>query len=276
MCERTMPFSAINPARMSEAVTRQVETLILRGVLKPGDRLPPERELAERMEVSRPTLREALGELEDRGLIETTPGGGTHVSEALDTAFSAPLIELFATHDDALFDYIALRRDLEGLAAERAAEHATQADLAVIDQVFRALEAAARVDARRAAAIDAEFHMALVEASHNVITLHVMRALYDLLVRGVFYNRDAVYGLPDGSAVLLGQHREIRDAVLARDGARARAAVEAHLDYVAEALRQADRRRSREEIARLRQRQETLRNAKPKRRKGISDAPATG
>ena len=237
-------------------------------MLRPGDRLPSERELSETMEVSRPTLREALADLEARGLIVTRPGGGTVIAEMLGSAFAAPLIELFATHDTALFDYIAFRRDMEGLAAEHAATNATDADRVVIDNAFRRMEeAAAKRNPDQEAALDAEFHMTIVEAAHNVVMLHMLRSLYDLLVRGVFYNRNVIYSLPERRSKLLDQHRAIRDAVVGRDAAAARAAVEVHMDFIAEALRDANRMRSREQVAALRQRHEELRARKPRSRK---------
>lgn len=255
-----MPFRKIVAEKISSAVVRQVEELILQGVLRPGDRLPAERELAERLEVSRPTLREALADLEARGLVVTRPGGGTFVADILAAAFAPPLVELFATHEMALFDYIAFRRDLEGLAAERAASNATDADLEVIASVFRRMEAAARKrDPSEEAAIDAEFHMSIVEAAHNVVMLHMMRSLYDLLVRGVFYNRSAVYALPGQRSRLLEQHRAIHDAVLARDPRAARRAVEEHLDFVADAVSRARHQRTREQIAELRRQHERRR-----------------
>ena len=272
-----MPFQKIAAEKISRAIIRQFEDLILQGVLRPGNRLPAERELAERMDVSRPTLREALAEMESRGLIEARPGGGTYVADALGSAFAAPLIELFATHDPAVFDYIAFRRDIEGLAAERAAEQATEADLAVIDDVFARLEDAAGREAKEEAArLDAEFHMSIVEAAHNVIMLHVMRSLSDLLVRGVFYNRDVVHGMRAGRARLMEQHRDIRDGVRARDAAAARRAVEAHMDYVTHALREAERVRTREEIAALRRNHERLGLPRRRTRRPASDVGAPG
>jgi GntR family transcriptional repressor for pyruvate dehydrogenase complex len=265
-----MPFQRIVAEKISTSVTQQIEELILQGVLRPGDRLPAERELSETLDVSRPTLREALADLEQRGLIATRPGGGTFVAEVLGSAFAAPLIELFATHDTALFDYIAFRRDMEGLAAERAALNATAADLAVIDSVFRRMEEAARKrNPDEEAAIDAEFHMTIVEAAHNVVMLHMMRSLYDLLVRGVFYNRSAIYSLRESRTKLFDQHRAIRDAVVGRDPKAARAAIEAHMDFIAVSLRDAIRLRSREQVAALRQRHEELRAQKPRPRKGV-------
>jgi GntR family transcriptional repressor for pyruvate dehydrogenase complex len=109
--------------------------------------------------------------------------------------------------------------------------------------------------------------MTIVEAAHNVVMLHMVRSLYDLLVRGVFYNRNVIYSLRERRTKLLDQHRAIRDAVVARDPKGARAAVEAHLDFIAEALRDANRMRSREQVAALRQRHEELRSQKPRARK---------
>jgi GntR family transcriptional repressor for pyruvate dehydrogenase complex len=263
-----MPFQKIVADKISSAIVRQIECLVLQGVLRPGDRLPAERELSETLDVSRPTLREALADMEERGLIVTRPGGGTFVAEVLGSAFAPPLIELFATHDTALFDYVAFRRDLEGLAAERAAVNATDADLRVIDSVFRRMEeAATKRNPDEEAAIDAEFHMTIVEAAHNVVMLHMMRSLYDLLVRGVFYNRSVIYSLRERRSKLLDQHRAIRDAVLDRDPGAARVAVEAHMDFIAAALRDANRMRSREQVAALRQRHEEIRAQKPRGRK---------
>ncbi|MEO0992831.1 MAG: FCD domain-containing protein [Pseudomonadota bacterium] len=185
------------------------------------------------------------------------------------------MIELFATHDAALFDYISFRRDLEGLAAERAAQNATEADLAIIEGIFARLEkAAARRDTEEAAALDADFHRAIVEAAHNVVLLHMMRSLSELLVRGVFYNRNVIYGLHEGRETLMDQHRQIRDAIVARDGVAARRAVEQHMDYVAGSLREADRVRSREEISLLRKSHEEQRASRPRSRRRPPPAAA--
>jgi len=116
-----MPFLKVQPEKLSSSVVRQIEQLILRGILRPGERLPPERDLAERLGVSRPSLRDAIAELSDHGLLTSRAGSGVFVAEVLGSAFSPALIQLFASHDEAVFDYIAFRRDMEALTAERAA-----------------------------------------------------------------------------------------------------------------------------------------------------------
>jgi GntR family transcriptional repressor for pyruvate dehydrogenase complex len=248
-----VPFRPIQSERLSGAVVRQVELLILRGILRPGERLPGERELAERLGVSRPSLREALAELQARGLLTSRAGSGVYVAEVLGSVFSDALVQLFATDEEAVFDYIAFRRDIEGIAAERAARLGSETDLKVVDTLFRKMEAAhAKRDPSDEARLDAEFHLAIIEASHNVVMLHLMRAMFDLLRAGVFYNRQSMFRQRTTRELLLDQHRAMNDGVQARDPARARAAVEAHLDYVATALAELRRAERHEEIARQR------------------------
>ncbi len=113
-----MPFQKIITEKLSSSVTLQIEKLILRGILRPGDRLPAERELAERFGVSRPSLREAIANLDTRGLLVSKANAGIFVADVLGNAFSPALIELFSSHEESVDDYITFRRDLEGLAAE--------------------------------------------------------------------------------------------------------------------------------------------------------------
>jgi GntR family transcriptional regulator, transcriptional repressor for pyruvate dehydrogenase complex len=255
-----MPFQKIESEKLSLSVVRQIERLILQGVLRPGERLPSERDLAERLAVSRPSLREAVAELEEAGLLVTRAGSGIYVAEVLGSAFSPALIGLFSSHDDAVSDYVDFRRDMEGLAAERAARLASETDLQVIDTIFARMEAAhAKRDPSDEAALDAEFHMAIIEAGHNVIMLHMMRSMFDLLKAGVFYNRQAIFRQRQTRDTLLDQHRAIRDAILARDPAAARGAVEAHLNFVQDCLTDLRRADRNEDVARLRLQQEQTR-----------------
>ncbi|MDA5093550.1 FadR/GntR family transcriptional regulator [Aliiroseovarius sp. KMU-50] len=244
-----MPFQKINAGKLSKSVVEQIELLILRGVLRPGERLPAERSLSDLMGVSRPSLREAVSELQDIGLLESRAGSGIFVSEDLDSSFSPALTSLLERHDEAVYDYLDFRRDLEGMAAERAARLASDTDLNVIDSIFRKMENA---PIGKGADLDANFHSAIVEASHNVMIVHVMRAMFDLLKRGVFYNRQVVVQMYNTRTDLLDQHREINDALQDRDPDRARKAVEDHLNFVAQAYSDMRRAERNEEIAKQR------------------------
>lgn len=252
-----MPFQKIHPERIADTVVRQIEQLILRGVLRPGERLPSERDLAERLGVSRPSIREAIADLVERGLLATRAGSGIYVADVLGSAFSEPLIKLFSTHEEALFDYIAFRRDLEGMAAERAAKLGSDTDHKVITTLFAKMENAhTKRNPAEEAALDAEFHMAIVEASHNVFMLHMMRSMFEMLRAGVFYNRKIMFKVRTTRESLLEQHRLIHDAILSRDPVAARQAVEDHLNFVETCMHQDRKAQTNEQVALLRFAQE--------------------
>jgi len=232
-----MPFEPVQQEKLSHGVIRQIEGLILRGVLRPGERLPSEREMSERMGVSRPSLREALADLQDRGLLSSRAGAGVYVADVLGSAFSPALVTLFATDNEAVFDYISFRRDMEGLAAERAARLASDTDLKVINTIFEKMEAAHKKrNPADEAQLDADFHLSIIEASHNIIMLHMMRSMYELLREGVFYNRSIMFKQRMTRDTLLDQHRVINTALQSRDPDGARRAIEAHLSFVEAAL----------------------------------------
>lgn len=256
-----MPFRKVEPEKLSQSVVRQIERLILQGILRPGERLPAERELSERLGVSRPSLREAVAELQVAGLLTARAGSGIFVADVLGSAFSPALIKLFASHDEAVFDYLAFRRDLEGLAAERAARLGSDTDLQVVDAIYRKMEAAhQKRNPEDEARLDAEFHMAIIEASHNVVMLHMMRSMFDLLRQGVFYNRQVMFKQRMTRGALLDQHRAINTALQARDPETAKRAVETHLSYVRQALEDDLKADRNEAVARLRYEHEKLRN----------------
>ena len=248
-----MPFQKVKSEKLSTAVVHQIESLILRGILRPGERLPAERELAERLGVSRPSLREAIAQLEEQGLLEARASSGIFVADVLGSAFSPALTQLFATHDDAVFDYLSFRRDMEALTGERAARYASETDLKVVQAIFDKMEAAhSHKNPDEEAKLDAQFHMAIIEASHNVIMLHMMRSMFDLLKQGVFYNRQVMFRQRTTRDALLDQHRAINTALQARDPEGTRAAVVAHLDYVHQALEDQQISDRNEAVARLR------------------------
>lgn len=253
-----MPFQKVQTEKLSIAVVRQIELLILRGILRPGERLPAERELADRMGVSRPSLRAAISELQDQGLLTAKAGSGIYVAEVLGSAFAPALVRLFSSHEEAVFDYLSFRRDMEGLAAERAARLGSDSDLKVVQAIFDKMVAAnARNAAQDEAQFDAEFHMAIIEASHNVVMLHMMRSMYDLLRQGVFYNRQIMFQQHATRDAILDQHRAINTAIQARDPEKARRAVELHLDFVESCMKDQQKAQRNEAIARQRLEQET-------------------
>ncbi|TVR78793.1 MAG: FCD domain-containing protein [Rhodospirillales bacterium] len=234
-----MQFPKIRQERLSDAIARTLERMIVEGAFAAGERLPSERDLAIRLDVSRPSLREALHKLEVRGLLETRHGGGTYVRNTLAQQLTDPLADLFQRHPQAGVDFIELRKTLDGMAAYYAALRGSEADRAAISATFDAIVAAHGLDDPTVEAErDAEFHIAIAEASHNLVLLHVVRGLMDLLRKDVLFNRDILYAHPHARDRLLEQHRAVHDAIIAGDAEAARQAAQAHMAHVEDVMRE--------------------------------------
>ena len=248
-------FDRIESTPVAGLVVRQIEDMIVQGILAEGARLPSERDLAARLDISRPKVRDALKALEEMGLLTIRHGEGTFVAQLTGQAMQPALIDLYARHGRAFQDYLEYRRAQEGFAAALAATRATPTDRAVIARHLEALEQAeddADGDASREA--DVLFHSAIVQASHNTMLIHMMASIYDLTRRGVFYNRRYLRTLDGTGARLLQQHRDIAAAVLGGDPEAARTAAEAHLDFVELSFRKGQEMRDNELIAQKRDR----------------------
>lgn len=241
------PFEAVEPParlKLSDSIVSQIEQLILEGTLKPGDALPPEREFAERLQVSRPSLREALLKLESRGLVGARRGGGYAVADVTAPTMTDPLVHLLQQHSPAAYDILELRHGLEEIAAYLAAMRANDADRKEITRRYTALVKADKFKGNELMDGDAdlEFHLAVADASHNVALVHVMRGLMNLLRTSTLRFRARIFNLHDGSTkVLHGQHRAIYEAVMKADPAAARDAAHLHLSFIEATLREADR-----------------------------------
>jgi len=234
----SMDFPNIQTERLADAIAHQLETLILEGVVQRGERLPSEREMARELKVSRQSLREALQKLESRGLVETRHGGGTYVKGVLTPILIDPLINLFQRHPETATDFVEFRYTLEGMAAYYAALRSTDEDRQLLAARFAAMVAAHTLeDPSEEAERDVDFHIAIAEASHNAVLLHVMRGLFALLRKGVFFNRTQLYVRPGARELLLKQHRAMYDAVMAGDPETARNAAHAHMAHVTHVLR---------------------------------------
>ena len=137
--------------------------------------------------------------------------------------------------------------------AERAARLGSDTDLKVIATVLQRMEVAHRKrSGDEEASLDAEFHLSIIEASHNIVMLHMMRSMFDLLREGVFYNRQMMFKQRTTRDHLLDQHRAINEAIQDRDPEAARAAVEAHLAFVEASLLDQRKAEQHEVVARQR------------------------
>ncbi len=245
-----MPLNKVQVPRISDAVASSLERRILEGSLKPGDRLPPERELATEFGVSRPSLREAIQKLASKGMVQSRQGGGTYITNALESTFFDPWQDMMGSHPNLREDMLEFRRMIEGQAAEWAAERATEADLTRLDQCFSTLTATyAHENMDQRSDADIAFHQAVGEASHNALLGHLSSALLRLMHDNIRLNLGELKTLPAADVLLKNQHAAIFDAIIARKPQAARAAAETHIDFVRETLAQTLRSVARRETA---------------------------
>ena len=232
-----MPFREVAALKVADAVVEQIEDMLAHCVLRPGDALPSERALADEMGVSRASLRLALEKLVARGLLERRQDASLAVADGLDVALSEPLESLIGTRPDALDDFVSFRRLLEREAARQAAQRAAQSDLERLKAIAEQLQAAhVDDDETHARMLDYELHMTIAEASGNLITAHVSRALRRALRRALQETRFVALSQPGARAQLLEQHLELIRAIRARDPDAAAAASDAHIDFISAAL----------------------------------------
>lgn len=250
-----LKFQRVKVSKVSDSIISQLGGLILEGVLKPGEKLPTERALAQELDVSRPSLREAIVVLEARGLVESRRGDGTFVLSIVSPTMVDPLLELMREHDDAKFDVLEMRRVLEVAATGYAAERRTNADLELIGQRFAELGeayASSEADPRHEVDADVAFHLAIADASHNMALTHVMRSMIELIRADISFNIDRLRRKAEDHEPLKMQHREVFDAIVTGEATAARDAASRHLDFVERKLQQNVGLRERETRARRR------------------------
>jgi len=214
----------------------RIKSLIRLRELKPGARLPAERQLAQELGVSRSSLREAIRTLIGEGVLYSKPGGGTWLCDESarwsEERIVQPLKVLVADDPDYHNDILEARHAIEASTAWYAALRATPADKERLQNCFDAIRQQESVSADMANQADVRFHLAIAEASHNVVLLQTMRGFFDLLQSSVARSRERMYTVPTIFARLTEQHEALLKAILASDPERARKAAQHHLGFV--------------------------------------------
>ncbi len=241
-----MTYQRIRQPKLSDVIEKELENLILEGTFSPGQQLPPERELATRFDVSRPSVREAIQRLEARRLLTRRQGGGTFVTESLWQSFSDPLLDLLSTHPESQLDLLESRHALEGISAYFAALRGTEEDYTEIrstqERIHKAIEE--KNVAQEAAAVMKSL-IAITEATHNIVLLHIVRTLAPLLEQNVLQNLKLLNRRSDVAEKVSKHRADIVDAIVSRQPEKARQLSHSHLAYIEETLLDINREESR-------------------------------
>lgn len=227
-------LSPIEGKRLSDGVYDRILSLIARGVLRPGDRLWSEREMADSLRVSRQSVREALNQAKLLGLIEVRPGHGAYVKSMVPASTSDFLSSLLQREPKRVLEFLRIRKLLEGWSAAEAARSAKASDIRHLAECLARIK---NVAAKKGLLgdTDVEFHIAIANAARSVVLAHlisIMRLTFQYLLQVRFVTRD-----PSRTKLLVAQHVRIFDAIRQHDPKAAEEAMVAHLDHIEEDIR---------------------------------------
>ncbi|MFH1028413.1 MAG: FadR/GntR family transcriptional regulator [Pseudomonadota bacterium] len=225
-----MKFQPIKPKKVSSQIADQIRSSILAGEFSPGDKLPPERELAEMFGVSRPSVREALNLLASSGLVMSYQGGGTVVMSLVESTAANPLSELIRVQQDRALDVIEVRKCMESWTAYYAAQRALPEDIRRMEEIITAMERNLN-GLQPSEDLDANLHIVIARATHNIVWLHLMQSLFDAMKefqQGVWR---AVYLTSEDHHLLYRHHLGIFEAIRDKKAEAARQAMMEHLTF---------------------------------------------
>ncbi len=221
----------VKRSRVHDEIVEQLTALIREGRLKPGDRLPPERQLADAFRVSRTSVRSAFRVLELMGLIASRQGNGTYVAQVSPEALVTPLAAILTTQRHAIQELMDVRQMLEPPIAARAALRAGEDDVQELGEIVERQRA--RVEAGEPGVEeDTAFHYALAVACKNGVILQIM----DLTMNLLRETRSQWLQGRDRAAKSVAGHERVLRAVQARDPEAARRAMQEHIEEIAHTI----------------------------------------
>lgn len=237
-------FEQVQPVRLYQRIVEQIEGAIATGQLKPGQRLPSERELVAQFGASRPTVREALRVLESSGLVRSRPGdpNGPEILPFSPNGLTKQMTRLVQVDEMSIAELVSFRMILDGSANLLAARLRSEEELAVMEQTIAVMETSIDRGFEEFSEADVAFHDAVAEASRNALI-----QVCNKVVRGVVLSliSDKVTRARNSKALMresLQHHEEVLDAIRAGDGpAAARISRQNLYDYYSGYVPEADR-----------------------------------
>jgi GntR family transcriptional repressor for pyruvate dehydrogenase complex len=225
-------FEPIKQEKISTKIEEQIKSLILKGELKPGDVLPPERELVKVFKVSRASLREALKSLTGMGFLEITERHRTIVKSLAAGRMIDPLDQLLKEDIQTVFELIEVRKAIESWSTYYAAKRATADEIAGLEKSVESM----RIKIEKGINVveeDADFHVAISKATHNKIQTHLMFSIYDILKESLVSYYESIK-MQD----IYEQHCQVVEAIKKRDSELASRRMHEHLDYVLSSVKE--------------------------------------
>lgn len=217
-------LNPVKNTKVYEVIMEEIKDIVKKGELKSGEKLPSERELADKLEVSRTSVREALKALTMLGLIESKHGEGNFIKSNFENSLLEPLSIVFLLIGSKNEDIIELRRIIEPEAAGLAAKNITESELRDLKEIMKELNNS--LDAEICAQLDKKFHYKIAQASGNHLISTIMFSISSLIEKYIDSSR--IHNI--NKKVIKLQHEEIYKALESRDSKKASEYVKKHLE----------------------------------------------
>ncbi|MGI6570261.1 MAG: FadR/GntR family transcriptional regulator [Caldicoprobacterales bacterium] len=243
--EDYMNISPINAKKVSQLIIEQFINMIKEGKLKMGDRLPPERTLAEMFNVSRASVREAFSAMEIIGLIEVRQGEGSYITELNIGPFINTIAPLFVQNETMESDLLEFRKLIEIEAVRLAAkkqvldtqvkDKKSRLNIAFLEKQLSIMyEALNKNDINLGAEADIQFHKVIFKLTDNIILIKASECIAYILESSVKFNRTKILTDSNNTKELYSQHYQIYEAIKLGNSELAAQIMEKHLNFVNE------------------------------------------
>lgn len=230
-----MNYAPIKKQKVHEIIIGRIKESIESGELKPGDKLPAERDLAAMFSVSRGPIREALSVLASKGIITVKPGSGIFLNHNDKDELFSLFDSILNDGEQDIFELLELRIGVESYAAFFAAQRRTVQDLKRIKSALDQMESSIK-QGELAVEEDFAFHTAIIEASHNSMMINTFKLISDIFIQGVYQARIDALKIPGKTEEVFVEHRLVYEAILASDAEMARKAMADHIGNISHQL----------------------------------------
>lgn len=235
-------YKQIRPHKIPEEIVQQIKSLIKDGKLLPGEKLPPERTLADLLGVGRSSLREAINILETLGFVEVKKREGIFIRTVSSTIIFDPLRQILEEDRGKLYELYELRKDIELASIYMAAKLRSKEDLVRIEKpLIRMIEDSK--ESHFSLSDDVEFHLAVAQATHNWLRVHILKNILDLVADYMDLIVQKLIEEKTGVFIVLDQHKKIYQAIQKRNQESARVLMNEHLTWVEEKWKEFGRKK---------------------------------
>lgn len=223
-------FTPVKSTKVYEQVIEQIKYMITSGELKKGEKLPPERELVEKFQVSRTSVREALRALQIIGLIESRQGGGNYIKDSFDDNLIEPLSMMFVLQNSRNSEILELRRVLEVETARLAAKNISDEELTRLKEIIDRMKDLP--DEKENVVLDKELHYIIAKASGNNLIMSILTAVSSLMDSFIKEAREAIINKDENKSVLLEHHENMYIALKNHDEKEAGKVMKEHMNLI--------------------------------------------